>query len=175
MFLTKVALCGIVSAMESSNRNEVKNMEFMEEALKEAYLGIEQKHGGPFGAVVVKDGKIVGKGHNSVVLKKDPTCHGEMEAIRDACRNLGTYNLSGCILYTTAEPCPMCLGAILWANIASVYYGCNRIDTDSIGFRDNAFYEYMQGKNKLLEMHEDNREQCLKLFETYTKNRGSKY
>ena len=100
---------------------------FLEAALQEAYEGIEKNHGGPFGAVVVKNGKIVGRGHNRVLYKKDPTCHGEMEAIRDACKNLGTHDLTGCQLYTTAEPCPMCLGGILWSNIQEVYFGCDRI------------------------------------------------
>lgn len=142
-------------------------MNYMEEALKEAYTGIENGHGGPFGSVVVKEGKIVGRGHNRVLYKKDPTCHGEMEAIRDACQNLNTHDLSGCELYTTAEPCPMCLGAILWANIKTVYYGCNRMDTDSIGFRDDIFYEYLDGKAELLEMSELSRNECLQLFERY--------
>lgn len=142
-------------------------MNYMEEALKEAYTGIENGHGGPFGSVVVKEGKIVGRGHNRVLYKKDPTCHGEMEAIRDACQNLNTHDLSGCELYTTAEPCPMCLGAILWANIKTVYYGCNRMDTDSIGFRDDIFYEYLNGKTELLEMSELSRTECLQLFERY--------
>ena len=114
-------------------------MNYMEIALQEAYDGIEKGHGGPFGAVVVKDGNIVGRGHNRVLYKKDPTCHGEMEAIRDACKNLGTHDLSDCSLYTTAEPCPMCLGGILWANIKEVYFGCDRLDTDKIGFRDDIF------------------------------------
>lgn len=142
-------------------------MNYMEEALKEAYTGIENGHGGPFGSVVVKEGEIVGRGHNRVLYKKDPTCHGEMEAIRDACQNLNTHDLSGCELYTTAEPCPMCLGAILWANIKTVYYGCNRMDTDSIGFRDDIFYEYLNGKTELLEMSELSRTECLQLFERY--------
>ena len=142
-------------------------MNYMEEALKEAYTGIEHGHGGPFGSVVVKDGTIVGRGHNRVIYKKDPTCHGEMEAIRDACHNLNTHDLSGCELYTTAEPCPMCLGAILWANIKTVHYGCNRMDTDAIGFRDDIFYEYLNGKTELLEMSELSREDCLLLFERY--------
>ena len=142
-------------------------MNYMEEALKEAYTGIEHGHGGPFGSVVVKDGTIVGRGHNRVIYKKDPTCHGEMEAIRDACHNLNTHDLSGCELYTTAEPCPMCLGAILWANIKTVHYGCNRMDTDAIGFRDDIFYEYLNGKKELLEMSELSREECLLLFERY--------
>ena len=142
-------------------------MNYMEEALKEAYTGIENGHGGPFGSVVVKEGEIVGRGHNRVLYKKDPTCHGEMEAIRDACQNLDTHDLSGCELYTTAEPCPMCLGAILWANIKTVYYGCNRMDTDAIGFRDDLFYEFLNGKSDLLEMSEHSREDCLQLFEAY--------
>ena len=142
-------------------------MNYMEEALKEAYTGIENGHGGPFGSVVVQEGEIVGRGHNRVLYKKDPTCHGEMEAIRDACQNLNTHDLSGCELYTTAEPCPMCLGAILWANIKTVYYGCNRMDTDSIGFRDDIFYEYLNGKTELLEMSELSRTECLQLFERY--------
>lgn len=142
-------------------------MNYMGEALKEAYNGIENGHGGPFGSVVVKEGEIVGRGHNRVLYKKDPTCHGEMEAIRDACQNLNTHDLSGCELYTTAEPCPMCLGAILWANIKTVYYGCNRMDTDSIGFRDDIFYEYLHGKTELLKMSELSRTECLQLFKQY--------
>lgn len=145
-------------------------MKYMEEALKEAYEGIENGHGGPFGSVIVKDGKIVGRGHNRVLYKKDPTCHGEMEAIRDACKNLDTFDLSGCELYTTAEPCPMCLGGILWSNIRTVYYGCNRVDTDSIGFRDDIFYDYLDGKTDLLQLEEIGREDCLKLFDDYNNN-----
>ncbi len=147
----------------------------MEEALKEAYQGIAKKDGGPFGSVVVKDGVIVGRGHNCVLMKKDPTCHGEMEAIRDACEHLGTHDLSGCILYTTAEPCPMCLGAILWANIGKVYYGCSVKDTDEIGFRDDRFYRYFQGDKEILAIEESDREACLKLFEKYAKEENQRY
>ena len=150
-------------------------MIFMQEALKEAYEGIQNGHGGPFGSVVVRDGKIVGRGHNRVLVKKDPTCHGEMEAIRDACRNLGTHDLSGCELYTTAEPCPMCLGGILWANISTIYYGCNRVDTDRIGFRDDMFYEILEGKKESITMSELGREECLALFETYQKGDNTIY
>ncbi|MCH5267967.1 MAG: nucleoside deaminase [Lachnospiraceae bacterium] len=149
-------------------------MNYMQEALAEAYRGIRNAHGGPFGCVIVKDGEIVGKGHNRVLLKHDPTCHGEMEAIRDACRQLNTHDLSGCTLYTTAEPCPMCLGAILWANINKVYYGCTRSDTDAIGFRDDIFYDYLAGKNELLSMKEKGRTECLSLFEEYTNNKENK-
>ena len=148
---------------------------FMEAALQEAYEGIEKNHGGPFGAVVVKDGRIVGRGHNRVLYKKDPTCHGEMEAIRDACKNLGTHDLTGCQLYTTAEPCPMCLGGILWSNIQEVYFGCDRIDTDRIGFRDDIFYEYLDGKNDILSIRQIDHEKCLSLFEHYEEKKAQRY
>ena len=147
----------------------------MKEAIKEAYEGIKNKHGGPFGTVIVKDGKIVGRGHNRVLFNHDPTCHGEMEGIRDACKNLGTHDLTGCILYTTAEPCPMCLGAILWSNITQIYQGCNKKDTDSIGFRDDKFYEHFEGKRKILDIKEDDREGCLKLFDDYVKDNHTLY
>ena len=140
---------------------------YMQQAIEEAQTGIHSGHGGPFGCVIVKDGQIIGKGHNEVLKRQDPTCHGEMMAIRDACQNLQTHDLSGAQLFTTAEPCPMCLGAILWANIDTVYYGCNVQDTDQIGFRDQVFYRIAtdEGKKQLLQEHE--RKACLQLFEEY--------
>lgn len=148
---------------------------FMREALTEAYTGIRAGDGGPFGSVIVKDGQIVGRGHNRVLLRQDPTCHGEMEAIRDACKTLGTHDLTGCDLYTTAEPCPMCLGGILWANITRVFYGCNRSDTEEIGFRDEKFYQYLQGDASLLERSECDRESCLELFREYANGSPERY
>lgn len=145
---------------------------FMQAALEEAYAGIEAGDGGPFGTVIVKDGEIVGRGHNRVVVNQDPTCHGEMEAIRDACKNLCFIDPATSELYTTAEPCPMCLGATLWANIPVVYYGCTREDSDGIGFRDEVFYEYLAGENDLLTVSEFERESCLELFEAYTEIEG---
>ena len=138
---------------------------FMQAALEEAYAGIEAGDGGPFGTVIVRDGEIVGRGHNRVVVNQDPTCHGEMEAIRDACRNLGTFDLSGCTIYTTGEPCPMCLGACLWANLEHIYYGCTSKDIEQIGFRDDQFYETLRRKESVLTQVE--REACLALFEEY--------
>ncbi len=135
-------------------------------AIEEATNGIRNGEGGPFGSVIVKDGKVVGKGHNQVVLNNDATCHGEMQAIRNASKNLGTFDLSGCEIYTTGEPCPMCLGAILWANISKVYYGCNIIDTEDIGFRDNKFYN-MTKEEKAEFISELDREECLKLYAEY--------
>jgi guanine deaminase len=138
----------------------------MNMAIKEARKGINAGHGGPFGAVIVKDGTIISKGHNTVLKDNDPTCHGEMQAIRKACKKLHTFDLSGCEIYTTGEPCPMCLGAILWANISKVYYGCNIVDTEIIGFRDKKFYSLSDDeKNSFIK--EMDRKRCLKLYEEY--------
>lgn len=112
---------------------------FMQEAIKEARLGINSGHGGPFGAVIVRDGEIVGRGHNKVVLNNDPTCHGEIDAIRNACQKLNTFDLSGCELYTTSYPCPMCMSALLWANIKNfimdvIYMMQSALDLEIIYF-----------------------------------------
>lgn len=142
--------------------------EYMKAALEEAYKGIESGHGGPFGAVIVKDGKIIGRGHNCVVKEKDPTLHGEVMAIKDACKNLNSFSLKGAKIYTTAEPCPMCLGAILWAGIDEIYYGCNIMDTEDIGFRDNVFYEMLDNKReKSYKISEVDKAECLELFKKY--------
>lgn len=146
----------------------------MSEAIKEAYAGINAGDGGPFGTVILKDGKIIGKGHNCVIKNQDPTCHGEIEAIRNACKNQGTFDLSGSVLYTTAQPCPMCLGAILWSNIKLVYQGCCIKDTGKIGFRDDKFYDFINGKGNLLEIKELERKKCLELFDDYSKIRNKK-
>lgn len=136
---------------------------FMRMAIKEAEKGISVNDGGPFGCVIVKDGKVIAKGHNQVVKKKDATCHGEMVALRKAYKKMDSFSLKGCELYTTGEPCPMCLGAILWSNITKVYYGCNIEDTEIIGFRDKEFFE----KDKEEMLTELDRKECLKLYEDY--------
>ena len=141
--------------------------DFMKLAVEEAEKGIASNEGGPFGCVIVKNGEVVGKGHNQVVKNNDPTCHGEMMAIRDACRKTGNFDLSGCELYTTGEPCPMCFGAILWANISKVFYGCNIKDTEKIGFRDRRFYEDSK-KIKAELFEEKGREECLELYRKYS-------
>ena len=142
---------------------------FMKIAIAEAQKGIRAGHGGPFGCVIVKDGEVVGRGHDEGVRQHDPTCHGEVMAIRNACKELGTFDLSGCDLYTTAAPCPMCRGAILWANIGKVYFGCNVDDTDSIGFRDKIFYESEEDFCEELD-----RAECLELFEEYRNIKNKK-
>ncbi len=115
--------------------------DFMREALRLAELGMRENHGGPFGCVVVREGEIVGRGHNRVTSTLDPTAHAEVVAIREACRALGTFELSGCELYTSCEPCPMCLAAIYWARLDRVYFANTRADAAAIGFDDELLYE----------------------------------
>ena len=142
---------------------------FMQMAVDEARAGIRAGHGGPFGSVIVKDGVVVGRGHNRVVGNNDPTCHGEIAAIRDACSSLGTFDLTGCEIYTTGEPCHMCLCACMWANIGKIYYGCTIADNDSIGFRDDKFNDIFGGREKLPGyLVEVDREACLDLFAEYS-------
>jgi tRNA(Arg) A34 adenosine deaminase TadA len=114
---------------------------YMKEAVNAALEGIRKNEGGPFGCVIVKDGKIVGRGYNKVTSTNDPTAHGEVMAIRDACKNLNSFQLDGCELYTSCEPCPMCLGAIYWARLDKVYYGCSQADAAHIGFDDQFIYD----------------------------------
>lgn len=141
---------------------------YMQIAIQEAQNGIRKGHGGPFGAVIVKNGVIIGKGHNQVIKNNDPTCHGEIMAIHKACKTLGTFDLSGCELYTTGEPCPMCMAAILWANISKVYYGCTITDTEKIGFRDSVFYKFQNDVEARRSFAKElDREACLKLYQEY--------
>jgi tRNA(Arg) A34 adenosine deaminase TadA len=114
---------------------------FMMEAIALSKKGIENGEGGPFGCVIVKDDKIIGRGNNQVTSTNDPTAHAEVVAIRDACKNLGSFQLDGCEVYTTCEPCPMCLGAIYWARPKMIYYANNRRDAAEIGFDDSMIYD----------------------------------
>ena len=133
---------------------------FMNIAKQNAERGIKEKEGGPFGAVIVdKDEKIIANGNNQVLKQNDPTAHAEMVAIRNACKKLEKYDLSGYTLYTSCEPCPMCLSAIIWSNIKEVYYGCTKKDAGEIGFRDDAIYDYLKGENNdLINLEEMDRD-----------------
>ena len=146
--------------------------EYMKLAIEEAKNGINLNYGGPFGAVVVKDGKVIASACNTVLKDNDPTAHGEINAIRKASKILNTEDLSGCVLYTTAYPCPMCLGAIIWSNIKEVYYGSNCIHTAKIGFRDELIYEYLKGNTNLLDIKQINECECDTLQDDY---KGSLY
>ena len=146
---------------------------YMKIADELAQQNILTNDGGPFGAVIIKNNEIVGKGNNQVVLKNDPTAHAEIVAIRDACKNLGTFDLTGCEIYTSCYPCPMCLSAIIWSNIKMVYYGNTKEDAEKIGFRDNLIYEYLEGQSKtsnkedILKIIAMDREETIKTFESY--------
>ncbi|MGV3561190.1 nucleoside deaminase [Larkinella arboricola] len=117
---------------------------FLREAIQLAKEGIRTGQGGPFGAVVVKDGQIIGRGCNQVTSTNDPTAHAEIVAIRDACRTLNTFQLTGCVLYTSCEPCPMCLGAIYWARPERIVYGCLHSDAAQAGFDDHFIYQELE-------------------------------
>ena len=146
---------------------------YMKIADELAQQNILTNDGGPFGAVIIKNNEIVGKGNNQVVLKNDPTAHAEIVAIRDACKNLGTFDLTGCEIYTSCYPCPMCLSATIWSNIKMVYYGNTKEDAEKIGFRDNLIYEYLEGQSKttnkedILKIIAMDREETIKTFESY--------
>ena len=147
---------------------------YMKEAIDLSKNNLITNVGGPFGACIVKDGKIVGKGSNHVLANNDPTAHAEVMAIRDACKNLNTYDLSGCEIYTTCYPCPMCLSAIIWANIKIVYYGNTKEDAADIGFRDDFIYDYIRNMNKeILNLECMDREETLKVFDDF-KNKEDK-
>lgn len=126
----------------STNGIEItkRDKDFMLEAIRLANESVE-RGGGPFGAVIVKNGEIIAGSSNSVTIDNDPTAHAEVNTIRQACRKLGTFDLSGCYIYTSCEPCPMCLGAIYWANIERIYYGNTRSDAADIDFSDDFIYE----------------------------------
>lgn len=139
---------------------------------------LEFKVGGPFGAVIYKDGKIVGKGVNRVIGNNDPTAHAEMEAIRNACKNLKTFDLTGCELYATGYPCPMCMSAIIWANIKKVYYSCDYKDANKLGFRDDYIYKFIkdgQKDEKILKLEPISKDEILKLYEMYKKSEKTMY
>lgn len=150
---------------------------YMKIAKENAENGIKNKDGGPFGAVILdKDGNIIANGNNKVLKTNDPTAHAEVVAIRKACKKLNTYDLSDCTLYTSCEPCPMCLSAIIWANIKDVYYGCTKEDAGNIGFRDDVIYDYLKGKNRdLIHLNCLDREECIKVFKKYQEENGTIY
>ena len=141
---------------------------FMQIANELAKENIVTGNGGPFGAVIVKNGEIVGKGNNHVLESNDPTAHAEIIAIREASKNLKSYDLSECELYTSCYPCPMCLSATIWANIKQVYYGNTKEDAESIGFRDDYIYNFIKNQTKdVLELNQIDRDETIKVFDEF--------
>lgn len=145
--------------------------EILQAAINQARQTMNQDIGGPFGAAIISEkGEVLAVSSNSVLRDNDPTAHAEVNAIRAACRKIGSYDLSGCVLYTTAYPCPMCLSAIIWANIKKVYFGCRPQDAEAIGFRDDFIYRFIENKcadKAIMEIAELDREECLRLFDEY--------
>ena len=148
--------------------------EYMKIAKELSDDNLKTNVGGPFGACIVKDGKVIGKGSNHVLVNNDPTAHAEVMAIRDACKNINSYDLSGCEIYTSCYPCPMCLSAIIWANIKKVYYGNTKEDAAKIGFRDDFIYNYIKNidkssqNNNVLNLECIDREETIKTFNAFS-------
>lgn len=140
---------------------------FMEKAVELSLENMRTGKGGPFGAIIVRQGKIVGTGANHVTSDNDPTAHAEVVAIRDACKNLGTFQLDDCEIYTSCEPCPMCLAAIYWARPKAIYYANTRKDAADIGFDDDFLYEELKKKleERSLPIHQLDKSNALKVFD----------
>lgn len=149
----------------------------MKLGIDEARNTMMKNYGGPFGAVITKGDKVIAISSNTVIKDNDPTAHAEINAIRKACQKLGTYDLSDCTLYATGYPCPMCLSAIMWANIKKVYYGTDLEAAANIGFRDDFIYNFIKNNNhgKELELINIEKEACQKLFDEYSKNNKTIY
>jgi len=160
---------GLASATGSVLIATMNEDQFMREAIKLAEAGMQSGHGGPFGCVIVRRGGIVGRGHNRVTATNDPTAHAEITAIRDACATLETFRLADCELYTSCEPCPMCLSAIYWARIPSVYYGNTRKDAAAAGFDDDFIYQQvpLAPEKRAIRMTPLLREAALATFEAW--------
>ena len=149
----------------------------MKLGIEEARTTMNEGKGGPFGAVITDiEGKVIAIASNKVLESHDPTAHAEIMAIRKASEILGTHNLENCILYVTGFPCPMCLSAIMWANIKKVYYGTNLEDAEKIGFKDKKIYDYLKNNdNNILNIEQLNYDECLELFKEYQRNNKEIY
>lgn len=149
----------------------MKKEELMEKAIECSRHSIVNNLGGPFGAVVVKNDEIIATGWNNVTSSNDPTAHAEITAIRNACKKLGTFDLSGCELYTSCEPCPMCLSAVYWARIGKIYYANTRKDAAEINFDDDFIYNEipLSLEKRKIPMEQIGREEAIKVFEEWAK------
>ncbi len=137
-------------------------------SIKEAEKGMRSNDGGPFGAVIIKDDKVIGRGHNQVTSLNDPTAHAEIQAIRQACQNLNTFDLSGCQIYTNCQPCPMCLSAIYWSRIKEVFYGATAQDAADINFSDKDIYDFIKDESRGdLKLTQLDHQECLELFKEW--------
>jgi len=146
-----------------------RELQFMQAAVDLARQGMNNGTGGPFGCIIVKDDTIVGKGCNSVASSNDPTAHAEVVAIRDACRHLQTFQLTGCEIYTSCEPCPMCMGAIYWARPKKVYFGATRHDAAAAGFDDSLIYQELTAPlhERIIEIVNLGRDKAIVVFDEW--------
>jgi guanine deaminase len=146
-----------------------QDLQFMRRAIELAQKGIDANDGGPFGCVIVKNGEVVGEGWNCVTSTNDPTAHAEVVAIRDACAKLESFQLDGCTIYTSCEPCPMCLGAIYWARPSRIFYACNKTDAAKVGFDDDFIYAEIERPIGERQIKTENllREEGLRVFENW--------
>ena len=156
---------------KSKQSTIIMTKKFMHRAIHLARKGMNDNHGGPFGCVIVKDGDIIGEGFNRVTTSNDPTAHAEVVAIRNACDHLGTFQLTGCDIYTSCEPCPMCLGAIYWARPDRIFYAANRHDAADAGFDDSFIYDELSvpDNERTISTTSIERERAIQLFEEWQK------
>jgi len=171
LYATKRNKCGILSPMEKTN-------EIMRKAVAKAQETMRRGDGGPFGAAIIDPEGNLYVASNTVLADNDPTAHAEVNAIRKACSEKHTHDLSGCVLYTTCYPCPMCLSACVWANIRTIWYGCTAQDAAAIGFRDDAIYHFINSgcaDENVLSVKQDGRELTLVLFTEYAKDHRQMY
>ncbi|MDH3393618.1 MAG: nucleoside deaminase [Desulfobulbaceae bacterium] len=152
----------------------MENRSFMQQAINLAFEKMNDYEGGPFGALIVKGGEVVGRGWNRVTSTNDPTAHAEITAIRDACKNIGNFSLEGCALYVNCEPCPMCLAAAYWAGIKTIYYAATRKDAAAIGFADDHIYdEFSRPVNqRAIPMVQMMRDENIPVFNAWDKLEG---
>lgn len=148
-----------------------KSNPFIERAIELSREHMNQGHGGPFGCVIVKEGKIISQGWNCVTSSNDPTAHAEINAIREACKQLNNFDLSGCVIYSSCEPCPMCLSAIFWARIDKIFFANTREDAAKIRFDDDFFYQELKLplQKRKIPMIQMNRSEAIKVFEEWEK------
>lgn len=162
---------GIFFVLNFNMENDTEHKEFMKMAIAFSVENVTENIGGPFGAVIVKDGKLISGSGNKVTSSNDPTAHAEVSAIRLACQQLNTFDLSGCVVYTSCEPCPMCLGAIYWAKIDTIYYANTKADAENIGFSDKFIYDELEKPMEkrslpVVQMMRDEALQAFRLWET---------
>jgi tRNA(Arg) A34 adenosine deaminase TadA len=169
LFITRASAVTLNGVAKAKSKSGASGADFMRRAIELALEGVRSNQGGPFGAVVVKGGVVVGEGCNRVLATNDPTAHAEIEAIRSACAKLGTFELHGAEIYTSCEPCPMCLAAAYWARVERVHFACERGDAARAGFYDSLLYEELAKSppERTLPLVQTMRDEALATFQSW--------